>query len=206
MLIILKEQEHPDGRFRKPFDDSEKTELRVYRARYVGTRYGRWDPTLARSFTPWPHAKKINVGGSFFRAEASQFFFKPLPSNIPTGLTQLNHVIFAYMVNNYMVTPSTESDWNHNAFSIENYRGRIVDAMLSVHPFLTDPSPTSAFPPRSLSNMTLREIFEDFWWNGLKETAEYLALDQAVKDRIELVTEEINRTYSRTLWEYYRLL
>ena len=105
------------------------------------------------------------------------------------------------MLDNYRSTYSTSSDWNHNAFSIENYRGRIVDAMLTVHPFLTDPnpSPTSAFPPPSLSNMTLREIFEDFSWNGLTKTAEYLALDQSIKDRINFVTDEINRTYSRTL-------
>ncbi|BAO54707.1 hypothetical protein [Nonlabens marinus] len=137
--------------------------------------------------------------GLFTRVESVQNIFEPLPSNIPINVAESNDVIFAYMVNNYRATPSTASDWNHNAFSIENYRGKIVDAMLSVHPFLTDPSPTSAFPPRSLNNMTLREIFEDFSWNGLKETAEYLALDQSVKDRIEFVTEEINRTYSRTL-------
>ena len=40
MLIILKEQENPDGRFIHRFDESDKYELRVYQARYVGTRYG----------------------------------------------------------------------------------------------------------------------------------------------------------------------
>ena len=106
---------------------------------------------------------------------------------------------FSFMMNNYLSTSETNPAWNHDAFSIENYRGRIVDAMLSVHPFLNDPNPMSTFPPASLNGMSLREIFDDFSWNGLKETAEFIGLDQPVKNRIEFVTGEINRTYSRSL-------
>jgi hypothetical protein len=40
MLVILKEQEYPDGRSRQRFDESDKYQLRLYQARYVGTRYG----------------------------------------------------------------------------------------------------------------------------------------------------------------------
>ncbi|BAO54706.1 hypothetical protein [Nonlabens marinus] len=40
LQVILKVQKNPDGRSRKRFDDSDKNKLIVYRARYIGTRYG----------------------------------------------------------------------------------------------------------------------------------------------------------------------
>lgn len=40
MKVILKVKQFVDGRSRKRFDFSYKTELKIYRARYVGMRYG----------------------------------------------------------------------------------------------------------------------------------------------------------------------
>jgi len=40
MMVILKVKQFVDGRSRKRFDFSYKTQLKIYRARYIGTRYG----------------------------------------------------------------------------------------------------------------------------------------------------------------------
>ena len=43
MLVILKSQEHPEGWSRKRFDNSDEYLLKVYRARYMGTKYYGFD-------------------------------------------------------------------------------------------------------------------------------------------------------------------
>ncbi|TVZ52692.1 hypothetical protein [Dokdonia sp. Hel_I_53] len=106
-------------------------------------------------------------------------------TNTPNTFTTYD-TIFALLVNkykNYYIdhpTDSGESQWNHDLFTVLNYRENIVENLLEIHPSLNDPSDDFLFsvnndPLNTFGDFNLEDLLNYVSWIGLEGTQEYIS-------------------------------
>ncbi|PQJ31531.1 hypothetical protein BST92_06150 [Nonlabens arenilitoris] len=121
-------------------------------------------------------------------------------ANVTPPLNNLNDAYFAFMATSYNSSNSTAGmgQWNHELFTIGNYRQIMGQALLDSNSYLTDPTTTFPSLSSAIHGMSMNEIINDFTWTGLEETTEYQNHNPSVLNRINTVQNAINQEYSRS--------
>lgn len=118
-------------------------------------------------------------------------------SNGSIGTTNLPDLLFSMLVDNYSnySDPNNQSNpnWQHELFSILNYREQISTSLEQVHLLLNDPN--NPFESNLNSNvqipLTMEEYFELMSWLGLEGTMEY-------ENLTNLEITKLNQAYNQT--------
>ena len=100
-------------------------------------------------------------------------------SDNPTFPLTDPELIFRELVYHYANFDSPTSEWNHDLFNVLNYREKLEQALLNIHPILNDPS--NDFLSNVIADTiaivskpnTLQELMYYNSWVGLEGTTEY---------------------------------
>lgn len=114
----------------------------------------------------------------------------------------LPQILFANLVEQYsnFSNPSVESDpnWQHELFSVTNYRNRIASNLEQLHPILDDTiNPfENNLNNGTILNMTMAEFFSYISWLGLEETDGYNNLSPLDHTKITQSKNQMENFYN----------
>ncbi|WP_417195301.1 hypothetical protein [Bizionia sp.] len=90
-----------------------------------------------------------------------------------------NEELFALIVNFYTTYTGGNTEWNHNLFTILNYRLLIIQNLLDIHPSLNDTNNDFLTNVNndllnSFGNFTLQQLMDNVSWIGLEGTQDFI--------------------------------
>ncbi|MFD2551627.1 hypothetical protein ACFSQP_07345 [Bizionia sediminis] len=102
------------------------------------------------------------------------------PNFTNTSITyNTSDALFAILVEQYRNFGGTNSQWNHDLFSVGNYRTTMAQNLVDIHPWLNDASNDFLSNVNNdnlnlYGNFSLQELMEYISWIGLEGTQEFI--------------------------------
>lgn len=106
-------------------------------------------------------------------------YSNPVFTNSLTSFTTQD-ALFAGIVNFYINYPSpNNSQWNHDLFTLLNYRNVMSQNLINIHPTINDINNDfltniNSDPLNTFGNFTLQEVMNYISWIGLEGTQDYI--------------------------------
>lgn len=104
--------------------------------------------------------------------------------------------LFAILVNEYKNFGGVNPQWNHDLFTVLNYRTEMTQNLVDIHPWLNDTSSdfldnVNSDPLNFYGNFTLQQLMDYISWIGLEGTQQFAndiqsnPLEQTKKNYVE---------------------